>query len=119
MQESNTIDDYIATLPANVRPEFERIRNVVAETVPAATQGRSYGMPAFMYKGKPLISFMARKSFLSIYPFSGKVVDRLCGKLAGYDLSSGTIRFSLDNPIPEPLLREIVMCRLLEIDTRP
>jgi len=110
------IDEHIATFTPAQQTEFGRISRIVRDTVPAAEEGMSYAMPAFLYKGKAFIAFAAKKKHLSIYPFSGKVIDRLRDKLGNFGLSSGTIRFSEDNPIPEDLLKEIITARLEEIE---
>jgi uncharacterized protein YdhG (YjbR/CyaY superfamily) len=110
------MDEYFSTLRPLQRAEFERIRSLIYRIVPSAELGESYGMPAYMYKGKPFLSAMATKKHLSIYPFSGKVIDQLRDMLKDFTLSPGTIRFSEDHTIPEPLLREVIMARLKEID---
>jgi uncharacterized protein YdhG (YjbR/CyaY superfamily) len=55
------IDDYLADLGDSQRVELERIRRIVLDRVPDAEEGRSYGMPAFRYKRKPLLGFAALK----------------------------------------------------------
>src|ERR1700733_12797191 len=96
----STIDTYLAAVTPAQRAEFERIRRIVREVVPDAEEGTSYAMPAYLYRGKPFLSAMANKKFLSIYPFSGKVIDALRGKLKGFELTSGSIHFSVGKPIP-------------------
>ena len=53
------IDDYLEDLGDSQRAELERIRRIVLDRVPDAEEGRSYGMPAFRYKRKPLLGFAA------------------------------------------------------------
>jgi uncharacterized protein YdhG (YjbR/CyaY superfamily) len=109
------IDDYLEDLGDSQRAELERIRRIVLDRVPDAEEGRSYGMPAFRYKRKPLLGFAARKDHLSLFPFSPHVVAAVKGRLAGYDLSKGTIRFTEAKPIPEDVIWEILDLRLEEI----
>ena len=68
------IDDYLEDLGDSQRAELERIRRIVLDRVPDAEEGRSYGMPAFRYKRKPLLGFAARKDHLtvSVYPARGR-----------------------------------------------
>jgi uncharacterized protein YdhG (YjbR/CyaY superfamily) len=70
------IDDYLEDLGDSQRAELERIRRIVLDRVPDAEEGRSYGMPAFRYKGKPLLGFAALKEHMSLFPFSPHVVPR-------------------------------------------
>ena len=111
------VDDYIATLTPGQQAVFSDIRRVVKEVAPSTTQGVSYAMPAYIYKGKALLSAMANKKFLSLYPFSGKVIARLEDKLKDFETTSGSIHFSQEHPIPESLLKEIVKARLEEIES--
>jgi uncharacterized protein YdhG (YjbR/CyaY superfamily) len=68
------IDDYLEDLGDSQRAELERIRRIVQDRVPDAEEGRSYGLPAFRYKRKPLLGFAALKDHLSLFPFSPQVV---------------------------------------------
>jgi uncharacterized protein YdhG (YjbR/CyaY superfamily) len=112
------VDDYIATLtPAN-QAEFKRMSAIVKEVVPSVTQGVSYGMPAFMYNGWPLISFMVTKKFLSLYPYSGKVIDKLQDKLKDFEQTPGSVHYSVEYPIPDLLLKEILEARKEEIEKK-
>src|SRR5215216_7693716 len=109
------IDDYLEDLGDSQRAELERICRIVLDRVPDAEEGRSYGMPAFRYKRKPLLGFAALKDHLSLFPFSPHVVAAVKGRLAGYDLSKGTIRFTEAKPIPEDVIWEMLDLRLEEI----
>lgn len=111
------MDDYFSTVTEPNKAEFERIRNIVTTLAPSMEEGTSYGMPAYLYNGKPLLSAVANKRFLSIYPFSGKVIEKLQDKLAAFECTSGSIHFSAERPLPAALLEEIIRCRLQEIDT--
>ncbi|MBU6389858.1 DUF1801 domain-containing protein [Patescibacteria group bacterium] len=112
------VDDYIATCLPEQQAELKRIQAVVMRSIPAVEQGISYAMPAYMYKGKALLSCMVNKNFFSIYPFSGKVIDRLQEELQEYEVSagSGSVHFTLERPLPESLLSQIIMARKKEIE---
>jgi uncharacterized protein YdhG (YjbR/CyaY superfamily) len=82
---------------------------------PEAEEGESYGMPAFLYAGRPLLGFRAAKKHLSVFPFSPAVVEAVEERLEGFDVSKGTIRFSPDSPLPEDVLADLVRARKKEI----
>ena len=111
-----TVDDYIATLPHDERVLFEGMSASVKQIVPSVEQGVSYGMPAFLYRGKALVSFLVRKSYLSLYPFSGKVIALLESQLRGFEITSGSVHFSKENPVGGSLLEEILKARIREIE---
>ena len=94
----------------------EHVRAVARATVPEAVDGLGYGMPALRYRDKPLLSVMAAKHHIGLYPFSGAVVTAVAGELDGFSFAKGTIRFSAEKPLPDDLVRRIVLLRRDEID---
>lgn len=110
------VSDYYATLPADVSALFDSMRARAVELVPEAVEGRSYAMPALLYQGKGLIATMQTAKHLAVYPFSGKVVSQVAVRLPGFSMSSGTIRFSVEQPLPGDVLDDIVRLRAAEID---
>jgi uncharacterized protein YdhG (YjbR/CyaY superfamily) len=111
----SAVDDYFAGLDPSSRAAFERVRDIVTELVPEVEEGTSYGMAAFRYKQKPLIGFLATKQHLSIFPFSPQVVDAVRDRLDTFELSKGTIRFTVAQPLPDDVVRDIVRFRAEEI----
>lgn len=109
------VDDYFESLDPNTRATFERIRNLALNVVPDAEQGKSYGMAALRYKGKPLLGFAAAKHHLSIFPFSPAVIDEVRDQLSGFELSKGTIRFTVDKPLADDVIRNVIKLRVAEI----
>ena len=109
------VDDYFNSLDASTRAAFEHIRDLVMEIVPEAEQGTSYGMATLTYKRKPLLAFLAAKHHLSIFPFSSQVVDAVRDRLAAFELSKGTIRFTAATPLPDAVVRDIVRHRIHQI----
>lgn len=85
------------------------------DIVSEAEDGTSYGMAALRYRRKPLLGFRTAKDHLSVFPFSPKVVDAVRDRLAGFDLSKGTIRFTVARPLPDEVVREVVRLRMNEI----
>jgi uncharacterized protein YdhG (YjbR/CyaY superfamily) len=109
------MDEYLDGLPPADRTAFERVRAVVARAVPDAVEGASYGMPAFIYDGRPLLGFRAATRHLSLFPFSPAAIDAVRDRLAGFDLAKGTIRFSADQPVPDDVLADLVEARKQEL----
>jgi uncharacterized protein YdhG (YjbR/CyaY superfamily) len=112
----SSFDQYLATVPDAQRVELERIRQLVRRAVPEAQEATSYGMPAFKYKKRPLLGLRAGKNHLSVFPFSPEAIDAARGALAGFDVSKGTVRFTLERPIPDPALELLLRHRMSEIE---
>jgi uncharacterized protein YdhG (YjbR/CyaY superfamily) len=108
----SVIDDYLDSLNGVEKAVLGHMYGVVRQTVPDATEELSYGMPTFKYKRMGLIAIIANKKFLSVYPFSGRVIENLKSELGGFELTKGSIHFMPDNPISDDLLRKIITARL-------
>ncbi|HSW79963.1 MAG TPA: DUF1801 domain-containing protein [Candidatus Saccharimonadales bacterium] len=111
------IDTYLKTISEADAAELERIRDIVHEVVPEATEVITYGMPGFKYKGKYLVAFNSFKDHLSIFP-GAKPTAVLSDKLGEYKLSKGTIQFTLEKPLPDSLIKEMIDVRVAEIDSK-
>jgi uncharacterized protein YdhG (YjbR/CyaY superfamily) len=51
----SAMDDYLDGLPPAQKDALARVRAVVEDVAPEAEEGKSYGMPAFRYAGRPLL----------------------------------------------------------------
>jgi uncharacterized protein YdhG (YjbR/CyaY superfamily) len=83
----SAIDDYLDGLAPEQKAALARVRDIVAELVPDAEEGKSYGMPAFIYAGRPLLGFRAAQKHLSIFPFSPAAIEAVSDRLDGFDLA--------------------------------
>jgi uncharacterized protein YdhG (YjbR/CyaY superfamily) len=111
----SAIDDYLAGLAPDERAALERVREVVAAMAPDAEEGTSYGMPAFIHAGRPLLGFRAAKKHLSVFPFSPEAIDAVRDRLGDFELAKGTVRFTPDRPVPDDVITDLVRARLREI----
>ncbi|WP_285244562.1 DUF1801 domain-containing protein [Pseudarthrobacter sp. fls2-241-R2A-127] len=109
------VDDALAAADEPDRSCLQHVVEVARSVAPDATEGMSYGMAALKVDGKPLLAAVAAARHLSIFPFSSAVVEAVAGRLEGYSLSKGTIRFSAARPVPDDVLADIVRLRLAEI----
>lgn len=107
-------DAYLATLAPRERAALERLRRTIRAAAPGAVECISYGMPAFRLDGKALVYFAAMAEHLSFFPGSGRAVGAFARELESFSTSKGTIRFSVDRPLPADLVRRIVAYRIAE-----
>ena len=106
------IDRYLAALEEPKRTMLARLRQTILEILPEADQGISYGVPAFKVGGVTIAGFAAFKNHLSYLPHSGSVFPQLTDELKGYSISSGALRFGIDEPLPVPLVEKLIAVRL-------
>jgi uncharacterized protein YdhG (YjbR/CyaY superfamily) len=107
-----TIDEYIRTFPKDIQIMLEKMRKVIQETAPEATEAISYGMPTFKLNGN-LVHFAAFKSHIGFFP-TPSGIEAYKKELAPYIKGKGTIQFPLENPIPYDLVKKVVESRVKE-----
>lgn len=113
----SAIDAYLATIDSVQKDALERVRRIIHAAAPDAIEVISYGMPGFQQAGHYLIGFAAFKDHLSLFPTS-QPIEVMKAQLSAYKLAKGTIQFTLDMPVPEALIKEIVALRLAAIAGR-
>ena len=107
-----TIDAYLADVLEPPRTALEHLREVILETVPDAEQVFSYGLPAFRFEGKVVAGFASAKRFCAYYPFSGSTTAQFADELAGFEQTQGSIHFTATRPLPDDLVRRMVLSRV-------
>ena len=110
---SKAVEDYLAKVDLDKRAALQSLRETIRAIAPEAEETISYGIPSFKLDG-PLVAFGAAKKHCAFYGMSPKVFEAMAEDLAGYDTSPGTIRFPADQPLPEALVRKVVLARMAE-----
>jgi uncharacterized protein YdhG (YjbR/CyaY superfamily) len=113
---SPEIDAFLAPLPEQTRRALEDLRGVIRAAAPEAVEGLGYGVPAFKYRGRPLVSFGAGKNHCAFYVQSPAVMDAHADELRSYDTAKGTVRFTPEKPLPADLVTKLVKARIAETD---
>ena len=111
-----TVDEYLDGAPEPQRTTLRQLRQTLRAILPEATEAMSYGVPAFRIGDTSIAGYAHAKRHCSYLPHSGSVLTRLTDELEGYDWSKGTLRFPMDAPLPEALVRRLVDVRLEELD---
>jgi uncharacterized protein YdhG (YjbR/CyaY superfamily) len=106
------IDDYLDRLDEPKRSTLSRLREDILAVIPDAEQCISYTVPAFKVDGRTIAGFAAFKNHLSYLPHSGSVFPELTAELAGYQKSTGALRFPVDQPLPHELVQKLIAVRL-------
>jgi uncharacterized protein YdhG (YjbR/CyaY superfamily) len=115
MAAPTSIEDYLATLPAERRAAMEEVRRTIRAAAPEASETIAYQMPAFRsHGGQFLVSYAAYKNHYSLFPASGAVVAALGEELMPYLSGKGTIHFPADRPIPIATVKKVVEVRVAE-----
>jgi uncharacterized protein YdhG (YjbR/CyaY superfamily) len=110
------IDGTLAALPEDQRAALQALRETIAAAAPAAEETISYGMPAFRYRGRALVSYAAFRAHCSLFPMSAGLIEAHRDELAGFATAKGTLRFTPEHPLPRDLVEQIVRERKAQID---
>ena len=113
-ESPKTIDDYLATHPAEVQKILQKIRRLIAKTAPDATEAMAYGIPTFRRKTN-LVHFAGFKTHIGFYP-SPSGIAAFRDEIAKYKWAKGSVQFPLDQPIPYDLIEKIMRFRVGEQD---
>jgi uncharacterized protein YdhG (YjbR/CyaY superfamily) len=108
----SSIDEYIASFPAEAQKILTKLRKTVKSAAPDAQERISYQMPAFSQNGI-LVFFAAFKRHIGFYP-TASGIRAFKKQLSTYETSKGAIRFPIDKPLPLGLIRAMVKYRVLE-----
>ncbi|MBX2896438.1 MAG: DUF1801 domain-containing protein [Cyclobacteriaceae bacterium] len=114
----NEVSDYLRNLPKDERITLANIRKHIRSLIPGAEERLSRGVPFFYYKGKRAVGFRSSKTHLSFFIMEGNVLHNHKSALSGYNYSSTVIRFTPQHPIPDKLIRKLVLARVAEINTQ-
>lgn len=101
------VDEYIKLFPKEVQDMLQAIRQILRRELPESTEVISYGIPCFKVDGKYVVYFAGWKNHISLYPIP-KGDAAFQKEIAPYKAGRGTLRFSLDKPIPEGLIKKVV-----------
>lgn len=112
-----SVEEYLAAVPEPARTTLMKIRAAIRAAAPAeATEGMSYGMPMFKYKGL-LAGYAAFAKHCSFFP-GAEPIEALREELKKYETSKGTIRFPCDKALPASLVKKLVKARIAENEKR-
>ena len=113
-----SVDEYIASQPEQVQAVLERVRSTLRKALPGAEEVISYQIPAYKLHGDRVIYFAGWKQHFSLYPAGERLVAAFKKELKEYEISKGTIRFPLSEPVPEKLIARIAKFRAKEVADR-
>lgn len=106
-----TVDGYLDAAPEPQRSTLVALRETLRALLPDAEETISYSMPAFKLGGKAVAGYAYFKGHCSYFPHSGQVLPELAEELGDYEWAKGTLRFPVDEPLPEWLVRRLVESR--------
>jgi uncharacterized protein YdhG (YjbR/CyaY superfamily) len=115
---SKEVDKYLAAVSEPARSTLNTVRATIRSAMPReATEGISYGIPMFKYKGVQ-VWFAAFSKHCSFFPGSLAVIAAFKNELKDCQTSKGTIRFPTDKPLSATLVKKLVKARIAEYERK-
>src|SRR5436190_17639678 len=107
-----TIEEYIYAAPETVQEKLLQLHECIRAGAPGATESLKWRMPAYSYQ-KILVTFAVFKNHIGFYPMPS-AIEAFAKDLTKYKTAQGSIQFPLEQPLPLPLIRKIVLFRVKE-----
>jgi len=103
-------DAYIAEAPEDLRPLLVRLRAVLADTLPDAEEVIAYKMPGFRIGQSIIAGYAAFSKQCGLYLAPSAIASHV-GEIAAAGLKSTKtgVTFSPRQPIPDELVRKLVL----------
>lgn len=112
----SSVDDYHASWTGIIRKQLDSLRAIIQKAAPEATEIISHNMPAFKTHTN-LVYYAAHTHHIGFYPTSTPM-DVFASELKSFRTSKGAIQFPFDQPLPEDLIRRIVLFRIQQDEER-
>ncbi|HSI20813.1 MAG TPA: DUF1801 domain-containing protein [Verrucomicrobiae bacterium] len=110
-KKMESVEEYVAKVPAAARAQFDQLRTIVKTLLPKANEVVSYGIIGYKVDDKRARVFISGwKDHLAIYPVPKDL--ELQADLKPYIKGKGTLWFKLEEPLPEALIKKVVKALL-------
>ena len=111
---SADVTAYIAARPPKHRTALRQLRQAIKSVSPKIREKMSYGIPTFTIDDKYLLYIAAFKEHVSLYPATKGMTAEHGKAMAKFRHGAGTLRFSLEEPLPLALVRQLAKTRIQE-----
>jgi uncharacterized protein YdhG (YjbR/CyaY superfamily) len=116
---AGTVSAYIAKAPPRSQKALKALRAAIKGVAPGITERISYRIPTFDFEGRYLIYIAGFRDHVSVYPVTSGMIARYGKTIAPFRSGKGTLRFSLDQPVPIELVVKLARVRLAERRRKP
>ena len=104
---SNTVEDYLQSVPENARPQLDALRAIIRAELTDSEEVISYAILGYRYEGKILVYAAGWKSYVSMYPVP-RGDPEFQKAILPFKKGKGTLQFSLDSPLPHHLIAQLI-----------
>lgn len=113
-----SVKDYFESIPEEARNTLGGLLKTIRHIVPDGVEVISYQIPTIKYKGRGLVAFSAHKSHCSLHLMSKAIMEEYKDELKLFDTTKASIHFTAAKPIPNVLVKKLIMARIVENEKR-
>lgn len=93
MKKVASVEEYLESVPKDMRAALDKLRKTIKAAAPDAEEVISYQMPAFRQNGT-LVYYAAFKDHCSFFPGSAQVRRQFSAELKPFEAGKGTLSTS-------------------------
>lgn len=112
-RKPETVEEYIASVPAPARQRLVELRQLVRAQAPDASEGLKWGQPAY-WDDVILFMFSGHRDHANIV-FTPSTLQAHLPELDGYATGKGSVQLPYDVPVPSGLLARMIAYRIREL----
>ncbi|USN54579.1 MAG: DUF1801 domain-containing protein [Candidatus Peribacteria bacterium] len=106
-----TIDSYIEQFPPETQAILQKVRQLVHQLIPDATETFKYQIPTFQVQKKNFVHMAGYQHHIGFYP-TPTVISAFIEQLEHYKHAKGSVQFPLSQDIPYKLIQDMLLYRL-------
>lgn len=114
---NSEIQDYILTFSLETQEKLYQVYETILSVSTDIEPCIAYKMPAFKYKGKPVVYFAGYKNHIGFYA-TPTGHEAFKNELSAYKEGKGSVQFPLNKEIPFDLILRISTFRLEEVKSK-
>jgi uncharacterized protein YdhG (YjbR/CyaY superfamily) len=110
----HSIEDYIASFNGATKERLIEMRRTIQQTIPKATEGLHYNIPAYNLDGVWVAYFSGFSKHVSLAlggPLTA-IVEEFSEDLKPYKTSTSAIQFQNSQPFPSALVKKLLKFRI-------
>lgn len=108
-----TVDDYIDLAPEACREKLIKLRTILKETFPNATEDLKWSKPVFEEK-RILFSYWGTKNHVSFFPTQASLLP-FTAELSAYNILKDSFQIKLNQELPIELIKRMALHRYKDV----
>ena len=114
MGRPQSVDEYVAGFEGQARELLEVLCSLARDAVPAAGEAIKWGAPAWVHPSGTILFMVSGHKQHANVAFTPSTREAFASDLAEWDTGKGSVKLPYGGPVPESLLRRMMVFRVRE-----